>query len=75
MNSKDAPPPVEMWEMFLSNPALYTAADDSPPPIIERALEFAIALAILLVPFENLSISNTPKGPFQKNGFCLRDYF
>src|ERR1700691_5108623 len=36
-NSRDAPPPVEMWEIWLATPERSTAATESPPPTMEVA--------------------------------------
>ena len=64
-NSKDAPPPVEMWLIFSLKPICVTAAALSPPPMIVVALLSAIACAIAFVPTANAGFSNTPMGPFQ----------
>ena len=40
-NSKDAPPPVEMWVILSATPAAWTAATESPPPTIETAPTFS----------------------------------
>ena len=45
---------------------LFIADNVSPPPAIENAEEFAIAIERSLVPFENNLFSNTPIGPFHK---------
>src|SRR5205085_9056319 len=37
MSSSDAPPPVEMWSMYLSSLNWATAAALSPPPITVKA--------------------------------------
>ena len=44
-NSRNAPPPVEMYEILSSTPYFSIAASVSPPPAIENALESAIARA------------------------------
>src|SRR6266436_4966309 len=65
-NSREAPPPVEIWEILLATPDWWTAATESPPPTIEIAPPFvaaATALATSSVPFANAGISNTPMGP------------
>ncbi len=36
-NSKEAPPPVEIWLILSARPLLLTALTESPPPIIETA--------------------------------------
>src|ERR1700728_1332758 len=36
-NSRDAPPPVEMWEIWLATPERSTAAAEAPPPTMEVA--------------------------------------
>jgi hypothetical protein len=47
-----------MWNLAI-------AARVSPPPAIEKASEWAMAEAIILVPPANCGSSNTPTGPFQ----------
>src|SRR5580658_11290415 len=67
-NSREAPPPVEMWEILLEVPDWWTAATESPPPTMEVAppdVAAATALAISSVPFAKAGISKTPIGPFQ----------
>src|SRR5690606_22977308 len=64
-NSRNAPPPVEMYDTSSAMPYLSTAARVSPPPAIENACEAAIARARVSVPLPNASNSNTPTGPFQ----------
>ena len=44
---------------------LAMAARVSPPPAMEKASEWAMAEAIILVPPANWGSSNTPTGPFQ----------
>src|SRR5690606_22880939 len=61
-NSRNAPPPVEMYEISPAMPYLSTAARVSPPPAIENASDAAIARASTSVPFANASNSNTPTG-------------
>src|SRR5277367_1932540 len=66
-NSREAPPPVEMWEILLETPDWWTAATESPPPTMEVApavVAAATALAISRVPLAKAGISNTPMGPF-----------
>src|SRR6185437_3592136 len=63
-NSRNAPPPVEMYDTWSAMPYLSTAARVSPPPAIENALDAAIARASVSVPLPNASNSNTPTGPF-----------
>src|SRR5215468_2974638 len=63
-NSREAPPPVDMWLIFDSTPACTTAAAESPPPTMENAGESATARAMANVPCENLGFSKTPIGPF-----------
>src|SRR5690348_13610464 len=70
-NSRVAPPPVEMWLIWDSTPDLATAATESPPPTMLRAEESATACAMARVPAANLSISNTPMGPFQTIVFAV----
>mmetsp|Transcript_22683 Transcript_22683/g.33824 ORF Transcript_22683/g.33824 Transcript_22683/m.33824 type:complete len:238 (+) Transcript_22683:237-950(+) len=68
-SSREAPPPVEMWDILSATFAFSTAATESPPPMMVVAPTFdessASALATPNVPFENLSNSKTPIGPFQ----------
>src|SRR5699024_5416554 len=69
-NSKDAPPPVEMWlKPASSKPRVRTDAAESPPPTTVKepllAVASIIACATPAVPCANASISNTPIGPFQ----------
>src|SRR5690606_1745417 len=64
-NSRNAPPPVEMYDTLSAMPYLSTAASVSPPPAMENAAESAIALARVRVPLPKASNSNTPTGPFQ----------
>src|ERR1700716_4044800 len=67
-NSREAPPPVEMWEILLETPDWWTAATESPPPTMDVApavVAPAMALAISNVPLANAGISKTPIGPFQ----------
>ena len=52
-NSKNAPPPVEIYDTLSLMPYLSIAARVSPPPAIENALESAIAFAIARVPLPN----------------------
>src|SRR5574337_2150833 len=47
-----------MWNLAM-------AARVSPPPAMEKASEWAMAEAIILVPPANWGSSNTPTGPFQ----------
>ena len=35
INSKDAPPPVEICDICFANPSFSTAAAESPPPMME----------------------------------------
>src|SRR5450755_968415 len=64
-NSRDAPPPVETWEILSDTPADLIAFSESPPPTTETAPEAATALAMATVPRSNGGFSNTPIGPFQ----------
>src|SRR5882762_4255859 len=36
-NSREAPPPVEIWEILSATPDWWTAATESPPPTMEVA--------------------------------------
>src|ERR1700704_7040745 len=70
-NSREAPPPVEIWEILSATPDWWTAATESPPPTMEVApplVAAATALATSSVPFANAGISNTPLGPFPTMG-------
>src|SRR4029077_20171208 len=42
-NSRNAPPPVEMYEILSATPYFSIAASVSPPPAIENAFESAMA--------------------------------
>mmetsp|Transcript_10683 Transcript_10683/g.27722 ORF Transcript_10683/g.27722 Transcript_10683/m.27722 type:complete len:251 (+) Transcript_10683:611-1363(+) len=67
-SSSEAPPPVEMCDIFSARPAFSTAATESPPPMMVMAplpVHSARVLATSLVPAANASISKTPMGPFQ----------
>src|SRR5699024_4007279 len=64
-NSREAPPPVEMWVILSAKPSFSTAAAESPPPMMEIALLSATACATAMVPFAKFSHSETPIGPFQ----------
>src|SRR5215203_6707825 len=67
-NSRVAPPPVEMCEIFPSRPAWFTADTESPPPTIDVApfcVASATAWAIATVPSSKGFSSNIPIGPFQ----------
>merc|ERR1711988_463285 len=67
-SSREAPPPVEIWDILSARPAFSTAATESPPPmIVTQPLPVSPAKvsATPKVPFAKASISNTPMGPFQ----------
>jgi len=67
-NSREAPPPVEIWLTLSSRPSFWIALALSPPPITLRAplaVSSATALATAFVPSSNGAVSNTPIGPFQ----------
>ena len=49
-NSREAPPPVEMWVILSAKPSCSTAAAESPPPMMEMASLSAMALATAMVP-------------------------
>ena len=53
INSKKAPPPVEQYDTSSDLIYLFIADNVSPPPAMENAEEFAIAIERSLVPFEN----------------------
>ena len=69
-NSSDAPPPVEMCVILSAMPAFFTAAIESPPPMMVVPFTAATARATALVPAANASISKTPIGPFQTTVFA-----
>src|SRR5437764_1316522 len=69
-NSSDAPPPVEICVILSATFAFFTAAIESPPPIIVVPLTLATAQATALVPSAKPSISKTPIGPFQTTVFA-----
>ena len=73
-NSRLAPPPVEMWVILSATPAFFTAETESPPPMMEMALESATACAILVVPTAKAGISKTPMGPFQMMVLAVGDF-
>mmetsp|Transcript_37937 Transcript_37937/g.74115 ORF Transcript_37937/g.74115 Transcript_37937/m.74115 type:complete len:235 (+) Transcript_37937:678-1382(+) len=67
-SSREAPPPVEMWDILSARPACSTAATESPPPMMVMAplpVHSARVWATALVPLAKASISKTPMGPFQ----------
>ena len=71
MNSREAPPPVEMCVILSASPAFVTAAAESPPPIIVlQSVNSAKYSAIAFVPTANGFNSNTPTGPFHKTVFA-----
>ena len=49
-NSREAPPPVEIWVILSAKPNFSIAAAESPPPMIEIAPESATAVATAIVP-------------------------
>src|SRR5688572_13646391 len=63
-SSREAPPPVEMCEMWPASLALLMAAIESPPPTMLIPRQVATACATTLVPLARASISKTPIGPF-----------
>ena len=63
-NSREAPPPVEMWLILSPSPIWLTAAAESPPPMIVIASDLASASATASVPAASVGFSNTPIGPF-----------
>lgn len=72
INSRLAPPPVEMNETSSESPKVFTRLTESPPPMTEVApslVLFTTALRSSSLPFLNYGISNTPTGPFQKIEF------
>src|SRR5262249_57831487 len=56
-NSSDAPPPVEIWVMRSATFAFFTAAIESPPPMIVVPFTAATARATAFVPAANASTS------------------
>ena len=63
-NSREAPPPVEMWLILSAKPSWLTAAAESPPPMMVVASVSARAFATAIVPAARVGFSNTPIGPF-----------
>src|SRR5580765_7699120 len=49
-NSSEAPPPVEIWVIRSAMPAFFTAAIESPPPMMVVPFTAATACATALVP-------------------------
>mmetsp|Transcript_33380 Transcript_33380/g.68148 ORF Transcript_33380/g.68148 Transcript_33380/m.68148 type:complete len:265 (+) Transcript_33380:154-948(+) len=81
MSSREAPPPVEMWDMSPARPDCSQAATESPPPMMVMAplsLERSARMSTMpKVPLLKASNSNTPMGPFmmmvlqsERNSFC-----
>mmetsp|Transcript_1111 Transcript_1111/g.2263 ORF Transcript_1111/g.2263 Transcript_1111/m.2263 type:complete len:218 (+) Transcript_1111:328-981(+) len=67
-SSSEAPPPVEMCDIFSARPAFSTAATESPPPMMvvqPLPVSSASVSAMAKVPLEKASNSKTPMGPFQ----------
>mmetsp|Transcript_4873 Transcript_4873/g.7245 ORF Transcript_4873/g.7245 Transcript_4873/m.7245 type:complete len:214 (-) Transcript_4873:20-661(-) len=67
-NSSEAPPPVEICDIWSARPAFSTAATESPPPMMVMqplVVSEARVVAMALVPLAKASNSNTPIGPFQ----------
>mmetsp|Transcript_10101 Transcript_10101/g.19545 ORF Transcript_10101/g.19545 Transcript_10101/m.19545 type:complete len:287 (+) Transcript_10101:777-1637(+) len=67
-SSREAPPPVEMWDILGPRPAASTAATESPPPmmvVVPEAVSSASFCATTFVPSAKFFHSNTPMGPFQ----------
>ena len=67
-SSREAPPPVEMCDIFSATPAYSTADTESPPPMMVMhplGVSSARQSAMPRVPLAKASISNTPMGPFQ----------
>ena len=63
----EAPPPVEMKVILSARSNWFTAATESPPPMMVSASSLAAtALATARVPASKEGISKTPMGPFQK---------
>src|SRR3989338_10220029 len=57
INSRLAPPPVEIWVIWFSSPACTTAEAESPPPMMVAAFfNSAMAWAMPYVPLTNCSI-------------------
>ena len=70
-NSREAPPPVEIWVILSPKPSVLTAAAESPPPImvIRRRYQPAL-LQLQSCLFARIGFSNTPIGPFQTTVFA-----
>ena len=60
----------EMWVILEARPLLFTAATESPPPMMVVAPESATAWQTPMVPFAKLDISKQPMGPFQTTVFA-----
>ena len=58
-NSRDAPPPVEIWLILSAKPNWLTAAAESPPPMMVVASVSANAFATAIVPAAKVGFSNT----------------
>src|ERR1700691_6021828 len=71
-NSSDAPPPVEICEIWSATPADLMAFSESPPPTTDVAPEAATAFASATVPRSNGFFSKTPMGPFQITVLAVR---
>src|SRR5688500_16149864 len=71
-NSREAPPPVETWDILPATPNFSTAAAVSPPPTTDvTPLSEAMCWARDFVPSAKGSISKTPTGPFQRMVLAL----
>mmetsp|Transcript_2575 Transcript_2575/g.3736 ORF Transcript_2575/g.3736 Transcript_2575/m.3736 type:complete len:232 (-) Transcript_2575:611-1306(-) len=81
MSSREAPPPVEMWDISPARPLCSQAATESPPPMMVMApfslVRSARMSTIPKVPLLKASNSKTPMGPFmmtvlqsERNSFC-----
>ncbi len=65
MNSRLAPPPVDICVILSSRLNFATAAAVSPPPMIEVVFSWPINSAISRVPLLKAGVSKIPSGPFQ----------
>ena len=67
-NSREAPPPVEMWLILSAKPSWFTAAAESPPPMMVVASVSASALATAMVPFARVRVLEYAHRSVPNNG-------
>mgnify|MGYP007102285146 CR=1 FL=1 len=70
-NSSDAPPPVEMWLILSAKPSWFTAAAESPPPMMVVASVSARAFATAIVPFARTGFYEYTIGPIPNNSLAV----